>query len=306
MLSEISDYCLTHSRNGVNMPRKRIAKTAFSFAIATLMGLATATIGQATETVVDTVAIEQNLISIPSDAADGAATNLHLAQAILPITSEIVSVTGTGRALAPVDQAALLLSYSSNYYPEPPSDPTAAPMLPPPAQESDLQPVVDALVGAGVARSDISFSREPYNIQAIRVVVRVANPTRERIQTLTQLAATTPTKNNKLTFGSNQVVLTARNCAETEARARQAAIAEARAQATALANDAGVRLGELVGISGYSMWGSGGPSGSKCPTDLDEALRYAAQFGVMLPYDSSQPLDVSIDYSVSVNYAMEE
>jgi hypothetical protein len=281
------------------------ARTAFLGAIATLISFAIPTASQAND-IAASLSPAQSPAHSPIAASPDPA-GLQLAQAIMPTPgSPTLAVTGYGRAFAPADQVAILLAYTLNYYPEPPSDTSIpTPILPPTAQESDLQPVVDALVGAGIPRSDISFSREAYNPQVVRMIVRVANPSRERVNTLVQLAGGTPARESKLALTVTNLVFTARDCPATEASAREAAVADARAQATALANDTGVELGELLSVTGYGTWGYIGPSSSKCPANISEVLRYAAQYGTVIPYDPSLPLDISLDFSVSLTYSID-
>jgi uncharacterized protein YggE len=287
----------------VKMPRRKVAekvtKTAFVGVIAALMSFTLPIASQANDSVASPSSAQN-----PATAARPAP--LQLAQTITPSQSTL-GVTGYGRAFAPADQVAILLSYTPNYYPEPPSDTSVpTPIMPPAAQESDLQPVVDALVGAGVPRNDISFSREAYNPQVVRLVLRVANPSRERVSTLVQLANSTPAKDGKLALAVTNMVFSARDCSATEASAREAAVADARAQAAALADDTGVQLGELLNVTGYGTWGYAGPATSKCPNNLSEVLRNATQYGSVVAYDPSLPLDISLDFSVSLTYAIQE
>ncbi len=227
----------------------------------------------------------------------------QLAQ-FVPINAALLSVTGTGTASTPADKAAILLSYMLNYYPEAPSDPNAPPPLPPTIKEADLKPITDALISAGVAASDISFAPEAYSPQAIRMIIRVNRPTRERLNTLISVANTASTRDNRFLFNTSGIVYTAQNCQAAETTARQAAMANAIEQATALASVANVQIGDILAVTGNTTWRYAAPFSTACPADLDETLRYATLYGTQ-SYDPSQPAEVSVDSSISLSYEIE-
>ncbi|MGC1306405.1 MAG: hypothetical protein WA885_04190 [Phormidesmis sp.] len=263
---------------------KQITKTAYVGAIATLIGfIAPLTIAKASQAAPD--------------------AGLQLAQfAASDVRS--LSVTGNGRAFAPAEQAALVFAYTLDPYSETPDNPMVSPLSPVVITESDLQPVKAALIGAGVAESAISFAPDVYSYSALRMVVKISNPTRERLNTLVELANAAAIADKKLVPSPVNALYSARNCDAAEANARQIALTQARNQATALADTSDIQLGELFFISSYITWGYFGATPGSCPTNLDEILRYINQYGVQ-PYDSSLPLEVPVDVSVSVTYKIE-
>jgi uncharacterized protein YggE len=242
--------------------------------------------------------------SAPSSGATSVQSELQLAQAA-PLSARTLTVTGNGNASAPADQAALVFSYSSNYFPTPTdaSTPDAVPTPPPALQASDLKMVTDALTGAGVSANDITIVPEPYSNQSLRMTVRVNNPSSERISRLVDAANAAATKDNKFMGGVSGAIFVARDCKSAEAKARELAMADARAQAQSLASTANVAIGDLISVTGTPNYSFAGPfPSSTCPTSLDEALRYSTYMAT--PYDPSLPVEVSFGSSVSLTYEM--
>jgi uncharacterized protein YggE len=273
------------------MFNQQVFKAAVVCAIATTLGLFIPKSSQAADFTPSS--------ATPSD-------EVQLAQFVaIPSDTRTLAVTGNGIGRVPADQAAIVLSYSLNYYPDMSSEPGAAPTAPPAAQASDLKPVTDALVGAGIAAGDITIVREPYSAQALRMTVRVNSPTRERISTLIDLAQGTALKDNKFIGSTSGVVYVSRNCQAAEDAARESAMTSARAQAEALAATAGVTVGELMSISSSPSWGYAGPfPGTSCPTTLDESLKAMSSYGTQ-PYDPLMPAEVMSANSISLVYSIQ-
>ncbi|PZO54760.1 MAG: hypothetical protein DCF15_11485 [Phormidesmis priestleyi] len=229
--------------------------------------------------------------------------SLQLAQ-FAPLSARQLSVTGNGTASTPADKAAIILSYVLNYYPEAPSTPNTPPPLPPTIKEADLQPVRDALIAAGVSASDISFAPEAYNTQSLRMIIRINRPTRERINTLIDVASAVSAKDNRFFFSPGGVVFSVQGCEAAAATARQAAMTNAREQATALASTANVQFGDILAVSGSTTWRATSPYASVCPTSLDDSIRNVSLYGSQ-PYDPSQPTEVFVESSISVSYEIQ-
>jgi hypothetical protein len=127
--------------------------------------------------------------------------------------------------------------------------------------EADLQPVVDAIVAAGVAADDVEVLVQPsygdpsYGGSAtVRATVRnvsavegVANAGREAAGGLAGLNF----------YGSN-VSYTVADCAALERAAMEEAVADARDRGQVFAQTLGVGLGPVVGASNYSYAPYGG------------------------------------------------
>lgn len=248
------------------------------------------------------------LLAIPkaSQAADFTPLSenaLQIAQAT-SLNVGSLSVTGNGISSVPADQAAIIISYVLNYYPETSSEPGEPSPPPPPVQESDLKMVTDALIGAGVPANNISYTQEAYSAQSLRLTARINNPTRERVNALVDLANSAAMKDGKFIASGTGVVYVSRNCRSAETTARQAAMADARSQAAALASTADVKIGDLISVSSNPSWNYGGPFTASCPTSLDEVFQYGSLY-VNQSYDPSQPSEVPVGVSVSLTYAME-
>ncbi len=274
------------------MFNRQMFQTAFACAIATTIGISIPKASQAAD-------------FTPSNVTPSASNELQLAQAIVP-NARTLSVTGNGIGRVPADQAAIIFSYGLNYYLDPlaTATPGSTPTPPPPAQPSDLKAVTDALAGAGISAGDITITREPYSAQSLRMVIKVNNPTRERISTLVDLAQNTTIKDNKFLASISGVIYAARNCQAAETTARQAAMDSARSQAESLAATAGVSLGDLFNISGNPSWSYAGPyPTSTCSANLDDSLQLLSSYGAQ-PYDSSLPPEVTASMSISLSYEL--
>ncbi len=272
------------------MSRKQIVRAALNCAIAaTVTGFVLPKASQAADL-------------RPTGDAQPASDAVLIAQD-LPSNVRSLSASGYGRVTAPVDQAAIVFSYSSNYYPEPVTDENVI-ASPPTVQESDLNSVVNALAGAGISRSAISVTRDAYGLQSLRLVVQVDRPTSERINTLVELANAAATEDNKFASNSTGVVYTARDCQAAETTARQMAVEEARRQATTMASAVGVQIGDILSVSGSTNWGYSGPSLGSCPSSISDVLSYIGLYGAQ-NYDPSVPLGVPVDASVSITYTLQ-
>ena len=277
-----------------------IGKAALSCVIATTLGfyMPRASQAAALTPLGNTAASPASINQVLNDISSPADTILIAQSALNPRS---LSATGYGRAYAPIGQAAIILSYALNYYPETFPDENGTVALPPVVQESDLNTAVDALVGAGIARSAISVTRDTYSPQSLRIVVRVDSPTRDRIGTLVDLANAAVAKDNRFYTNPAGVVYTARDCQAAENTARQLAVTEAQNQVAAMASAVGVQTGELIGGSGSVIWSYSSPSSGSCPTSLDEILNYVGLYGTQT-YDPSLSPQVPVDANVSLTY----
>ena len=257
------------------------------------------------------------LISPASQAADfipTAPAALQLAQVAAPTALPPVrslNVSGNGASSVPAEQAAIILSYSVNYFSEmpvdseTPTDPSMTLEVPAIATPADLQPVTNALIAAGIPMGDISIVRESYSAQALRMVIRLNRPTQSRISELIDVANNAVIADGKFAVSTLGVAYAASNCLSAEVAAREAAMAEAQRQAIALADVAEVTLGGFITVSSNPGWNYLAPFGdSVCPTNLEDALRYGQSYGFQ-PYDPAQPVEVSVSVNVSLTYEID-
>lgn len=166
-----------------------------------------------------------------------------------------------------------------------------------PITEADLQPVIDALVGAGVARDDIEFIGQsyydPYFARAtLRATVRDISNVDSAVEAARNAAGGVP----NVQLQSTNVSYTLEDCAALETAAMKAAVEDADERSQALATVLGVGVGAVTGASNYSYSPYGGTpcaSGYYGPVPLG---------GVA--YEAGQVNEVMVFAQVSVTYAI--
>ena len=254
----------------LKMSLHQLIKTALSFSITAALGLSLA----------------------PAEA---------IAQSAPSRDNRLLSVNGSESVVVPAQQGVLMLSYILNYSYMPAEEGQDYSQIQ--VTETDAAAIVEALVGAGISRDKISFQKEAYNYQGIRVLVQLDRPTSERVDTLFDLATTAAIEDGKLANAGVLVAYTVNNCAAAEDAAREAAIAAGRRQAQKLAAAAGVSLGEMVAISESTTWPYTSTYGNDCPADLEKIMEYSWQYGTS--YLPGQPAEVSVNSDVSLTYKIE-
>lgn len=167
-----------------------------------------------------------------------------------------VSVTGQGRASAPAETATIAIMISSgDYYKDPammegqqPASPT-----PPASAEETVQPVIDALVAAGIPAADIEIITDPSSLYStpygapMMVTLRftIAGPTSARIMELLG-AANQAAIDAGLFVNMSSALYGVADCAILQRAAREDAIADARDQAATQAELLEVSLGGII------------------------------------------------------------
>ena len=117
--------------------------------------------------------------------------------------------------------------------------------------QAALQPFVDALAGAGVARSDITTpvyltGAAKTNNATVTAIVR--HPSVAMLQAGTASLAGRFPSDSPILLSSAEVRLSAADCASTRERAQAAAIHEARTSALGMAQQLGVHLGRVLAV----------------------------------------------------------
>lgn len=214
----------------------------------------------------------------------------------------VLSVSALGRSMVPADRALLVVQYQTNYYNDP--DPETGISLQPTISFSDVKPVVDALVAAGVPAEAISDSRDPYT-NNLRLVVAVGSPTSAKLRELRDLATKTEIDGGKFTAGTSLVLYTVAECDRAEAAAYEDAISGLEERAAMMADKAGVELGQLLQMSTYSAaWGDGySTSSQRCPRTIEDVISMVPYGGQ--GYDLALPAQVMVDVSLSATYEIE-
>lgn len=192
-----------------------------------------------------------------------------------------ITVSGYGSATADADSAVIDFYFSRSGYidpvplpePVPPTDGSTGepgvsfgPDATPYTQgevveltEADLQPVIDAIVAAGVARDDIEFVGQgyydPYYASAsLRVTVGDA----DNVDAVVDAANGASGDLGDIFQNGQNVSYTVSDCAALEIAAIEAAVEDANERGGAFAGVLGVGLGEIIGASQYSYSEFGG------------------------------------------------
>jgi len=162
--------------------------------------------------------------------------------------------------------------------------------------EADLQPVVDAIVAAGVPAGDVEVIVTPYygdptyggsatvratlsNVDAVDAVVKGA--------TSASIPAT-------ISFSGTNVSYTVSDCAALEKAAMEAAVKDARDRATNFAGVLGVGLGDVAGASNYSSSLYGG---SPCDSQFIGPVPLGG-----IAYAEGQAPDVQLMATVTITF----
>ncbi|MEM9216948.1 MAG: hypothetical protein AAGD25_21690 [Cyanobacteria bacterium P01_F01_bin.150] len=170
----------------------------------------------------------------------------------------IVQVIGIGQVSQPADQAVLTLPFAPVYQTEPLPDGVLSQFgweEPDPLTLEELQPIVDALVDAGLEASAIepkivpsqpgSFSW-PFpsggSLGGALVIVTLEDPQITVMDRAVETVQGVVEDSDRLEFGSPKVKLSLDNCIPLEQESYQAAVASAQARAEAIATSLDVEL----------------------------------------------------------------
>jgi hypothetical protein len=120
-----------------------------------------------------------------------------------------------------------------------------------PITEADLQPVIDALVGAGVPRGNIEFLAQGYfDKYYASATLRATVSNLDSVDGASQAA--------DINFDGQNVSYTLQNCDAVEQAAMAAAVDDARARGASFAQALGVNLGGILGAANNSWSPYGG------------------------------------------------
>jgi len=228
------------------------------------------------------------------------------------INNDGLTVTGYGMATANADSAILELYFSTTpSYPNPatgrdgssssgsaPSDSQTTPTTTTSISDADLQPVIDALVDAGVDRSDIEYIGgsyyDPYYASAtLRVTIGDIGKVGDLITGASDSAAGL----TDVYLQGNYVSYTISDCSALESSAMAEAAKDADTRSKALATAISVTRGSAKGASSdaYSPFGGTACSGG-----------YVGPYPVGgVTYAEGQPSQVQVYATVSVTYAIQ-
>lgn len=239
------------------------------------------------------------------DAPSGAIAPDALPEALaLQQASTGITVTGYGVASTEADSALLELYFGGYDIPVPvPGMEGDAPggisfRSASAISEPDLQPVIDALVDAGVAREDIELiGGTYYDIYSSSATLRVTVRDINRIDTLVQAATGAAVELQEIYLQGTYVSYTVEDCAALMQAALEEAAADGRERGAALAQALGLNLGAVIAAADYG-WSPYG--GTPCGTG------YAGPYPVGgVAYAESQPRQVQVYSAISVTFAFD-
>jgi len=138
-------------------------------------------------------------------------------------------------------------------------DSAAAPGQVEPIREADLQPVIDAIVGAGVPRDKVEFiGQSYYDKYYSSATLRATVDNIDIVDGVVAAAQDAAAGLGDIYLNGTNVSYTVRDCAALEKAAMESAVADANERGAAFAEALGAGLGEIVGASHYSYAPYGG------------------------------------------------
>lgn len=169
----------------------------------------------------------------------------------------MITTYGRGTATAPADTAEIqLFINSTDPYAPYPSDPSIPIPEPEPMTEGKLQPVVDALVQAGVAATNITLETDtsgpPYYLSpgSAQITVKLSQPSQTLIDRIKSVA-TEASSSAGLYYNYSNDTCTLENIKALESQARSLAIEDARSRIQAMATAVGARTTQILNMAEF-------------------------------------------------------
>lgn len=169
----------------------------------------------------------------------------------------MMSTYGRGTATAPADTAEIQLFINgSDPYAPYPADPGMAMPQPEPLTPGKLQPVVDALVQAGVPATSISVETDtsvpPLYLSpgSGQITVKLSQPSQTLIDRI-KTVATDASRAAGLYYNYSSDVCSLENIKALEAEARSFAIEDARSRIQAMATAVGARTTQILNMAEF-------------------------------------------------------
>ncbi len=220
-----------------------------------------------------------------------------------------ISVTGFGRASAPAETATIAIMLGSGDYYKDPSMMETTP-TPSASPEEMVQPVIDALVNAGIPATDIeiipdpsAYYTSPYGApMMVTLRFTIDNPSAQGIGDLLGAASSAATDAG-LYVNMTSALYGVSDCASLTRGARESAIGHAREQATLQAELLNVGLGDVVAsrddLAGAMYYGGMYVSGqiNSCTMDITD--------GSMTSIYNAPTFDPSAEPMVTMTAAVE-
>ena len=125
--------------------------------------------------------------------------------------------------------------------------------------EADLQPVIDAIVGAGVSRDDITFiGQSYYDVYYASATLQAEVSNLDIVDAVVTAAQDASANLGDIYLNGTNISYTVGDCAALEKAAMEAAVEDANERGASFAEALGVGLGPVVGASHYSYAPYGG------------------------------------------------
>jgi hypothetical protein len=222
-------------------------------------------------------------------------SEIQVAQLPAALGNRSISITGTGQASIPADQAVLVLSF----YPSGTGiDPNASPAQPQ-VQPNDISAATAAANSVGVSNANAYPDFTTPGSMRVRLVIN--QPTQAKLDQAIAAVNTAIIKTNRYMSSGVAVGYGIRDCNAAEATVRQTAMSDANRRAAALAGVSGAQLGEVMSLSESLTWGASYTAA--CPV-ADDPVSYADISAGYPFYDPSVPPAVRVVYSLSATYGL--
>ncbi len=167
-----------------------------------------------------------------------------------------------------------------------------------PITEDDLQPVIDALTGAGIARADIEFIGQGYfDKYSSSATLRATVTNLESLDSAVTAATDAAAGLTDISLSNANVSYTVTDCSALEVEAMKAAVEDANDRVTAFAQALGITAGDVIGASNYSYSPYGG---TVC------GAGYAGPYPLGgVPFIEGQASEVQVFAQISVTFAIQ-
>src|SRR5438093_812841 len=166
-----------------------------------------------------------------------------------------------------------------------------------PITEAEIQPVIDAIVSAGVAREDIEFIGQSYFDKfSASATLRAKVSNVDGVDGVVKAANNAVASLSGVVLNSTNVSYTVKDCSALEEAAMRAAAEDAKERSAVFARSLGVGVGAVIGASNYSYFG-----GTPCDPGV-----YPGPYPLAgIAYAQGQPRQVQVIANISVTYAIQ-
>ena len=183
-------------------------------------------------------------------------------------------------------------------------------VAPRPVTEEDLEPMLAAIVDAGVARDEIDVDAGPvasnlFGPSGAVVELTIEQPEAAQVEEIVTAAVDAATEAGLFVEHAG-VEYDVADCSALVREARQAAIDDARVQAEQFADLLGVTLGDVLQLSDYGFFGPIPPGEEGCPPS-SSGVSYGGPFEAIntAPFDADAPAEAEVYAQLNLSFAYE-